>query len=312
MYSKNRFKLYSIILFIFAGLVIASCTPEQSAQPTQNVDAIYTLAALTNEAQQPTQTLLPTVTSTPTATEVPPTAVPARATCTDSAELVSEDPLDNAAFKPGDKITKTWSLKNMGTCVWNNYRFVFDGKEMGGNSNAPVNQIAPGQTITFYAYVAAPLTGATFKGSGTLINSSGNVVKVMYQGGQYNGVSVQIVVKGSATGTVTNESISITQDQSGQACSNATTFSVTLSITTDGPTMVSWGIHLFDGTGQMAGGTFDQAGGPQQMDSTDFNSAGTRSYTYHVTGPYLSTRDSITAELDIGSQTLISNSIVCQ
>ena len=155
MYSKNRFNLYAIILFMFFGLVIASCTPEQPAQPTQNADTIYTLAALTNEAQQSTQTPLPTVTSVPTASEVPPTATPVRAVCTDSAELVNEDPLDNAAFKPGDKITKTWSLKNIGTCIWNNYRFVFDGKEMGGNSNAPVNQIAPGQTVDIYAYVVA-------------------------------------------------------------------------------------------------------------------------------------------------------------
>ncbi|MEW5940444.1 MAG: NBR1-Ig-like domain-containing protein, partial [Chloroflexota bacterium] len=153
-----------IVCLTLAGLVLAACAPAPTAQPTSGVDAIviYTFAALTNEAkatmQAPPQ---PTATLALAATEAPPTIVPAASACTDSAELISEEPLDNAVFHPGDKITKRWTLKNIGTCAWNNYRFEFDGKEMGGNSSTLVNQVAPGQTIDLYAYLTAPGTPGT-------------------------------------------------------------------------------------------------------------------------------------------------------
>ena len=208
MNTKHRTLFSWLVLLMVASLILTACGP--SAQPTLDVNAIYTSAALTNQAQLPTAApAQPTATSAPAATAVPPTVAPPVAACTDSAELVSEDPLDNAVFKPGDKITKRWTLKNTGTCVWNNYRLEFDGKQMGGNTSTLVNQINPSQTIDLYAYPIAPPVPGTYKGGATLYNATGGVVKITYQGLEYGGVSVQSVVKGVATGTSTNVSGSI-------------------------------------------------------------------------------------------------------
>src|SRR6187455_1853414 len=74
----------------------------------------------------------------------------ARATC-DWAQFVSDVTVpDGTIFQPGATFTKTWRLKNIGTCTWTTaYSMVFDsGEKMG--STVSVNfqaSVPPGGTI---------------------------------------------------------------------------------------------------------------------------------------------------------------------
>jgi hypothetical protein len=314
MNAKRRSLFAWLVLLIIASLTLAACSPsaQPPAQPTLDVNAIYTSAALTMQAKAPTQApALPTATSAPAATAVLPTVAPPTAACTDSAELVSEDPLDNAVFKPGEKITKRWTLKNTGTCVWTNYRFEFDGQAMGANSTTPVNQIAPGQSIDLFAYPVAPAAAGTYKGGATLYNNSGGVVKVTYQGAQYNGVSVQIVVKGAAVGGIANTFLSISQEQgSGAICTAGSTYFVVLQIVSSGATTAQYTIYATDGSGQVPDGIFDGYGSPSVSDSLTFTTAETKTITLRLTGPY-SYADTITIRGTVNGSNLPPAVVAC-
>jgi hypothetical protein len=116
----------------------------------------------------PTPTLVPTNTPTPTFTPVP---------C-NRAEFVTDvtipDGSDITAF---DTFTKTWRLRNVGTCTWtSDYRVVFDhGDQMLAPDNAPITSgsVLPGSTVDVSVPMEAPGTPGTYKGYWRLRDAGG-------------------------------------------------------------------------------------------------------------------------------------------
>jgi len=309
----RSFRLTAVFLML-AALVLSACAPAQATQSPPNVDeiVIYTFAALTNEAkttQQAPPPLLPSATLAPADTQALPTVVvPTVGGCTDSAELVSEEPQDNAVFKPGEKVTKRWTLKNAGTCVWNGYRFEFDGQAMGGNATTYVNQIAPGQTIDLYAYPTAPGATGTYEGGATLYNGSNGVVPILYQGLPYQGVSIKIVVKGPGVTGVTASYV--VEQGSSPACSANATYRVTVNVTVSGPNIVDYRIDLTDGSGQVTNGVFFTNGSPEVKDSLVFLDTGSQQIFLRVVGPYVYPKD-LVVQVYINGSFYTSASVVC-
>jgi len=95
--------------------------------------AAQTVAALSTQLQA-IATNTPVPSNTPqviiaTSTQQPGTPTEATATkpC-DRAEFVDDVTVeDGTVFKPGETFTKTWRLKNTGSCTWTtSYRVVFD------------------------------------------------------------------------------------------------------------------------------------------------------------------------------------------
>ena len=163
-------------------LVAIACNLPFSATPApQDIGAVYTQAAQTVVAQltqaasgdsptdtQPTATTpaqpdqpgatpspLPTNTPPPpTATEKPaPTATP-RPTATplpcNLASFVKDVTApDGSTFAPGAAFTKTWRLRNAGSCTWDNsYRLVFfKGVNMDGNKTRLPQVVVSGETV---------------------------------------------------------------------------------------------------------------------------------------------------------------------
>ena len=84
-------------------------------------------------------TLTPTVTVTGTPPTITPTksATPAPSAC-DRAQFISDVTVpDGTTFAPNTSFSKTWRLKNVGTCTWTNYSLIFDsGEKMGGPDSA--------------------------------------------------------------------------------------------------------------------------------------------------------------------------------
>ena len=119
-----------------------------------SVTATYTpTATSTGTSPSPTATgtsLIPTATATATQTPGTPTATLPVSAC-DKAEYVSDVSVpDGTVFAPGADFTKTWRMKNVGTCTWNtSYTLVFHtGEQMGGPAtvNLP-GTVPPGQTV---------------------------------------------------------------------------------------------------------------------------------------------------------------------
>ncbi len=121
-----------------------------------------------------------TLTPTPTVTGTPPTATatksatPAPSTC-DRAQFISDVTVpDGTTFQPGTTFSKTWRLKNVGTCPWTNYSLIFDsGEKMGGSDATIPTTVAPGQTVDITISLTAPATAGTYRGYWKLKNSSG-------------------------------------------------------------------------------------------------------------------------------------------
>jgi hypothetical protein len=117
----------------------------------------------------PPPTPTPTITPTPTAT-LPPSAC-------DKAEFVQDVTVpDGTTFAPGQAFTKTWRLKNVGTCTWtSSYGLAFtSGELMGAAASYPLSvNVAPGQTVDVSAYMTAPAAAGLHQGSWMLRNASG-------------------------------------------------------------------------------------------------------------------------------------------
>jgi Ig-like domain from next to BRCA1 gene len=171
-YTKS---VWLIVLLVFA-LVLSACNFGQQPEPTPDVGAIFTAAAETVMAQfsvELTQTALaaPTATEPPTITPPPtfavenpgagspaatsivtlgigtqpvilPTITPVAAlatqgdTCYNSEFVADVTYPDGTAVKGGDLIAKVWSIKNTGTCTWDDGFSLqpITGESMGGKA----------------------------------------------------------------------------------------------------------------------------------------------------------------------------------
>jgi hypothetical protein len=82
---------------------------------------------------------------------------------------------DGTTFQPNTAFSKTWRLKNVGTCTWTNYSLIFDsGEKMSGPDSAVIpTSVAPGQTVDITISLTAPATAGTYRGYWKLKNNSG-------------------------------------------------------------------------------------------------------------------------------------------
>jgi len=176
-------------LFLLVALLgfLSACNFPLTGKPSEE-DAIstsvaQTVAAVDAQSQptvtaiilQPTNTvsLLPSITPQATSTFSAPTNTPRPC---NQANLASESPLDDKAFHAGETFTKTWNLKNVGTCTWNtSYKAVFiSGSSMGGPaSKALTANVAPGETLNLSITLTAPSTPGIYRGTWNLQDDHG-------------------------------------------------------------------------------------------------------------------------------------------
>jgi hypothetical protein len=122
-----------------------------------------------------TNTPVPTVTGTP-ATATPTKSATSAPSACDRAQFVSDVTVpDGTTFQPNTAFSKTWRLKNVGTCTWSNYSLIYDsGEKMSGPDSAVIpTSVAPGQTVDITIGLTAPANAGTYRGYWKLKNSSG-------------------------------------------------------------------------------------------------------------------------------------------
>ena len=251
-------KFSSIAFLSIVAILLSACgaAPSESVIATRvamTVQAQDTEQAATQAAEAPPTELppLPSPESTspavtPGATKAPPTPPPAGGNqCTASASFVSETIPDGTIMSPGQQFTKTWRIKNTGTCPWNNtWKFVyFAGDLLGASTTYDIPLVTmPGDTVDMSPVLIAPQANGSYEGDWKIQSPWGQVF------GDSSGYaySVKIVVgsltpENNKTQTVfgvTNVSIDISK-----RCTTANTFyTITASISSNGPVsaVFSW------------------------------------------------------------------------
>jgi Ig-like domain from next to BRCA1 gene len=180
--------IMSIALVAGLGLMEACNFPFPASPPELTQTAVAAmLSARQTQASLATATLAPTdtpvpPTSTSTTTPTPePTATPA---CQDSSQFVLDVTIpDNSSMKPGQGFTKTWRLRNDGTCDWTTeYEVVrVDGASMGGPASVALsNAVYPDGTVDISVDLTAPTANGVHRTNYQLRNADGGLFGVVF------------------------------------------------------------------------------------------------------------------------------------
>lgn len=151
----------------------------QTVQVRQTQGAFETMVA-TLTAQPgvglPTGQVTAAPTSTVSPLVTPATSTPIPAPC-DWASLVDDISIpDGSLLLPGQAFTKTWRLKNIGTCTWSpEYSIVFvEGSSLGAPASVKINNtVAPGGTVDVSVQMVAPNAAGSYTSNWMLKNASG-------------------------------------------------------------------------------------------------------------------------------------------
>ena len=213
---KFRLIFSTQTLLILGALLLSACgANEPPLTPTLafSADEIRTQAVGTFSSDltatafaAPTNTPVPTLTAAPTiaapATStggiaLGSTAPAATASCYGLSFVSDVSIPDNTPVTAGQAFTKTWKVKNAGSCAWDaGFKFAFTGGDaMGGTTYTVPSSIAAGTVTDISVPMTAPNKTGTIRGNWRMSTASG----------QFFGdeVYVQVVIGGGAAATNT-------------------------------------------------------------------------------------------------------------
>ena len=132
------------------------------------------------------QSILMTIQFTALITPPPPITVTVPPTTCDKVQYVANMTIpDGTIMQPGAQFTKTWRLKNIGTCAWkkDTYQLVYvSGSTMGSTSAVFPQDIPVGQDYDFSINLVAPSEAGSYRGYWMFKNASGVLFGVGAQG----------------------------------------------------------------------------------------------------------------------------------
>ncbi len=258
-----------------------------------------------------------------TAPTLAPTAAPTRQGCIDKAAFVLDVTIpDNSVVAPNTAFTKTWRLKNTGSCTWDHGYLVsyISGTTMTqqpGYWIVPQGQtVLPGQTVDISVGMTSPVQSGSYGSYWGLKKEHGRLMPI--QGGA-NGNSFYVKIRvgnggEGSTDNITSASIAIELEQgSGSACTADATYLVHAYITADGPTTASYEIE--SSAGQIAAGNFTMGYAtpiyPVDYGNVVFDAAGTKTINLRFVGPY-PYPDNITVMIKVNDGDWHSAKLSCQ
>ena len=164
-------------IFLFLVLITSACGAKA---PTGTTTPTLPEAYVVTMTKTPSVTQTPLTSSSPTFT--PETPIPTNtADCKNSASFVTDVTVaDNAAFTPGATFTKTWRVKNTGTCIWGP-GYVLDfysDEQMGASTTVPLSMTFPNQTVDVSVELTAPDSTGTHRGNFVIKNPAGLIMKI--------------------------------------------------------------------------------------------------------------------------------------
>lgn len=292
--------IYTIIsTFLFAALVLSACggNAEAEATPTMDTESVIaTSIAQTMQAISETQTAQVTPTLLATATSaVAPTITPATGgspTATVQsvslptncliAGLVSETIPDGTVIARGASFTKTWSIRNGGTCTWTtSYKMVFESGELLGAASESValtQNVSPGMMTSVSIKMTAPSVDGTYIGYWNLLTDAGVLV------GRF---SVNIYVGTATAAPFAVTSVTYPKSFSNLTCDGSTLNSIPVYITTDAAGTVTFTLTDLNGVSPTGAG------------DKDFGSAGTQTIYFNMKFPSKASGQAVDVDISV-------------
>lgn len=249
-----KFSIYRLVLLM---ALLSSCSPASQAAPTTDPGPLQTLQA-EQVATSAVQTVVARITqeSQPTPTELIPTQpaeapslTPALPSITNTPRAVGgETPCyagefiadvtipDGKIMAPGTSFTKTWRIKNTGTCPWtaSDYKLFLDrGDAMAPGTTFPLPRtVMPNDTVDISIPLTAPTKDGVYTGFWRIATPYGGSFGV----GIYdNSLSVQITVaqKPQLSYAVIGVTYTITRTPKKGCPASGTVYTITATITTN-------------------------------------------------------------------------------
>ena len=231
---------YTVALIIMTTLSACNLPTSGASEEKQAAD-IQTAAAETVSAQLTENALLePTATATTAPTNTPEASATPEATNTEAPTDTAESACDaiffvtdvtvpdGTEFTSGSNFTKTWRLRNVGTCTWTtDYDLVFDSGEAMGAPAAQslAGSVAPGIEVDISVEFTAPNDPGTYVSNWKLRNDSGVVFGL--PGPFYTEIvvtdpgSTSVVIVASDSGSVRGNGDVLSPPNTGDLESNA-------------------------------------------------------------------------------------------
>lgn len=165
-----------LAMYLAMALTIVSC----GSQPTTEA-----VVATATERSVPTASETPTITPQPseeTSVSTPETPIPTNAPdCTNSASFVEDVTIpDNSPVSASSSFTKTWRVKNTGTCIWGpDYTLAHYSEEsMGAPAASPLAVTLPGETADLSLNMTAPSSTGIHRGNFVIKNPEGLIMRI--------------------------------------------------------------------------------------------------------------------------------------
>lgn len=179
--SKNAMLiLLCAVLLAACNLPVSPITATPNERERVNTAAAKTLAALATEVASGKSPTLPgsvTTTPMPTFTGAPSRQAPSPTTkatqgndCLRASFVRDVTIPDGSTLLANSTFTKTWELKNSGSCTWDSrYSVVFAGKgsAMSGPASTPITtdrQVKPGESVEVSVSLRAPGEPGDYEG----------------------------------------------------------------------------------------------------------------------------------------------------
>jgi hypothetical protein len=220
MFTRKKPTLFFIGFLLITNFMISSCSRSDDAPPTLSPEMIQTQAISTfaagltqTAAALPTNTPTLTPTITPTSTLIPsftPQATAVQFLPTSSCYSLSfvKDVTipDNTKLKPEQEFTKTWRVKNSGTCIWEegfSFRY-FSGNKMDGTAYVLTKDINSGAELDISIMMTAPKIEGFYTGNWRMADDAG----ILFGDNVY--VLIEVVTQAAATKTPVSPTVTST------------------------------------------------------------------------------------------------------
>jgi hypothetical protein len=188
--KKNKYLLMLIVISLISSFILGACsTKSVDSTPTLSVEEVQTqavsifasgltqtAAALPTSTQTPTATSTPTETSTPLAPTVTSTSVLPTNSCYALAFLSDVTIPDDSEMAPGEQFTKTWRVRNNGSCEWEaGFKLAFTGgNSLGGTTLILTETVNPGASTDLSIFMTAPAEAGSYQSNWRMSNAGGS------------------------------------------------------------------------------------------------------------------------------------------
>jgi uncharacterized protein YkwD len=229
------------MLALSLALLLSACNGQAPAETEAPAPTVEQPPAVTEAPGEIPVTGVTESLETPAdAAEITATPPPPRPTnepgCTNSAAFVIDVTIpDNSVIGAGETFTKTWRVRNTGTCIWaSDYVLThYSENSMGAPDSTPLDITFPGETLDISVNLIAPATPGTYRGNFVIENPEGLIMQVDNDSRLWLIIQVQNTAPTATAGTTTTNA-SPTGSASAAATSSGTgSGGATCSFSTD-------------------------------------------------------------------------------